>query len=350
MLRVGIIGCGKIAELRHAPEYLENPNAEIAGFWCYQDVPRAESFAKRFGGRAYETVKDMLGDPTIDAISMCAANTFHAQTTVDALKMGKHVLCEKPMATTLEDCQRMADTARETGKVLMLGHNQRFAKAHVAAKEMILAGRIGRPLSFITTFGHPGPEGWTGQKYSWFFSKDDAVFGVLGDLGIHKVDLIHYLLDDPIVSVSAVMDTLDKTYPDGTKINVEDNALCQFETLGGVLGTMQVSWTYYAREDNSTRIYGTLGTLRLYDDPEYSLILETKGGKQEKLALDLLTSNKEQTTGKRTNTGVIDAFVDAVLTGRRSRIDGDEALKAMKVIFAAQEAASKGQKVQIHQV
>ena len=350
MLKVGIVGCGRIAELRHVPEYLENPNTAIGGFWCYQDLPRAESFAAKYGGRAYETVEEMLDDPAIDAISMCAANTYHARVTVDALNKGKHVLCEKPMATNLEDCQSMADAARATGKVLMLGHNQRFAKAHVAAKEMIMAGRIGRPLTFRTTFGHPGPEGWTGLKDSWFFHKTDAVFGVLGDLGIHKVDLIHYLLDDPVVSVSALMGTLDKTYPDGTRINVEDNVLCQFQTLGGILGTMQVSWTYYAREDNSTRIYGTLGTLRLYDDPDYSLILETKDGLVEKLDLDELTSNKDQTSGKRTNTGVIDAFVDAVLSGRRSRIDGDEALRAMKVIFAAQQAAVTGQRVTIQQV
>ena len=105
MIKVGIIGCGKITEVRHAPEYVENPYCELAAF--YDIVPgRAEEFAKRFGGKAYGTVEELLASG-VDAVSVCTANTSHAAMAIQALRAGKHVLCEKPMATTLEDCEAM---------------------------------------------------------------------------------------------------------------------------------------------------------------------------------------------------------------------------------------------------
>ena len=110
MIRVGIIGCGKIAQTRHIPEYLDNPNSEIVGYYDF-NMERAQALAEKYGGRAYASAEELLADPAVDAVSVCVANNAHAQTSIDALKAGKHVLCEKPMATTLEDCIRMVDAA-----------------------------------------------------------------------------------------------------------------------------------------------------------------------------------------------------------------------------------------------
>ena len=162
MIKIGIIGCGKITEVRHAPEYMENPNCELAAF--YDLVPgRAEEFARRFGGRAYGSVDELLASG-VDAVSVCTANTSHAAMAIQALRAGKHVLCEKPMATTLADCEAMAAAARESGKYLMIGQNQRLAKAHVEAKKILDSGEVGTLVTFETHFCHPGPEGWTGTK------------------------------------------------------------------------------------------------------------------------------------------------------------------------------------------
>jgi predicted dehydrogenase len=347
MLNIGIIGCGRITQVRHAPEYTENPHCRIIGF--YDVAPeRAEAMAAEYGGRAFATLAELL-DSGVDAVSVCSANTDHAQATIAALEKGIHVLCEKPMATTLQDCERMVEAARRAGKLLMLGHNQRFAKAHVEARRLIQAGVLGKVLAFHTTFGHPGPEGWTGQANSWFFDRSRAAFGVLADLGIHKTDLIHYLLGEPIVKVSARIATLDKKYPDGAPIDVDDNAYCLYETAGGATGTLHVSWTFYGQEDNSTRLYGTEGSLRLYDDPEASVILERRDGSIERMQLDRMTTNQEQTTGGRTSTGVIDAFVHSILTGEPPIIDGAEALRAMRVIFAADQSSKEGRVVSIRQ-
>ena len=345
MLKIGIIGCGKITEVRHAPEYAENPNCELVAF--YDALPgRAEAMAEKYGGKVCGSIDELL-QSGVDAVSVCVANADHASVTIRALNAGCHVLCEKPMAISIEECEQMIATAERTGKRLLIGHNQRLAKAHAEAKRMIENGEIGNILTFHTTFGHPGPEGWTGQANSWFFDRKRAAFGAMADLGIHKTDLMHYLIGEPIVAVNALISTLDKKYPDGKPVDVDDNALCLYQTESGILGEMHVSWTFYGKENNSTQLYGTKGVLRLYDDPEASLVLEKRGGETVRLALDELTSNEKQTTGSRTSTGVIDTFVDAVLTGKPSVLDATEAVKAMRVVFAAEESAKEGKLVRV---
>jgi len=345
MLKVGIIGCGKIAELRHAPEYIENGRCKLVGF--YDFVPeRAQALAKQFDTKSFGSLQALLD--SVDAVSVCSANNAHAPATIQALKCGKHVLCEKPMATRLEDCEAMVDAAKQADRVLMLGHNQVFAEAHVKARDLIRSGAIGRPLMFHTCFGHSGPEVWTGTGNTWFFDRKRAVLGAMADLGIHKTDLLHFLLDDEIVKVSATVKTLDKKYPDGTPISVDDNALCLYETAKGAVGTLHVSWTLNSgREDNSTRIYGTTGVLRIYDDPDCALIIEHKDGLVERIETGKITTNDEQNAGKRKSTGVIDAFVDAVLCGKPTPASGEQALKAMRVIFAADQAARNGRTIEI---
>ena len=345
MLKIGIIGCGKITEVRHAPEYAENPNCQLVAF--FDVVPeRAKALAEQYGGVAYDSIEALLA-ADVDAVSVCVANAYHAQTSIQALKAGKHVLCEKPMATTPEDCEAMVATAKAAGKFLMIGQNQRLAKAHVKAREIIASGEMGKVITFETHFAHPGPEGWTGVRDSWFFDKKVASFGVMADLGVHKTDLIHYLTGKKIVRTSAVLATLDKTFSDGRPITVDDNAYAIYTMEDGVVGTMHVSWTNYGNENNSTKMYMEGGVLRMYDDPKYSLIVEKRDGEVIPYELDLLTSNKEQTSGGRTSTGVIDAFVESIITNTPPAISGESAMHAMKVVFANEQSAQLGKAVDV---
>ncbi len=347
MLKIGIIGCGKITEVRHAPEYADNPNCELVAF--FDEIPgRAEGYANKYGGKAYESIEELLKSG-VDAVSVCVANVAHASISIQALEAGVHVLCEKPMATTLADCEAMVAAAEKSGKFLMIGQNQRFARAHVKARELIVTGEIGDIRTFRTTFGHPGPEGWTGSANSWFFDKKRAAFGAMADLGVHKTDLLHFLLGDVITEVTAQIATLDKKYPDNTPVDVDDNAYCIYRTQNGIVGTMHVSWTFYGEEDNSTILYGSEGVIRCYNDPEYSLIVEKKNGDRIFYRLDQLTSNKEQTTGGRTNTGVIDTFVESLRTNTPPAVSGSEAIKAMRAIFAAEESAQTHRTIQVIQ-
>ena len=199
MFGIGIIGCGKIAQVRHIPEYNDNPDAKLVAFYDL-NTARAKALAEQYGGRAYESVEALLADPNVDAVSVCSANASHAEITVAALEAGKHVLCEKPMATTLADCERMVSAAKKSGKRLMIDQNQRLAGAHVKARELIEQGEIGRVITFATAFRHGGPETWSidpGQS-TWFFDKKRAAMGAMADLGVHKTDLIQYLIGQTV--------------------------------------------------------------------------------------------------------------------------------------------------------
>lgn len=344
MLTIGIIGCGKIAQVRHLPEYAENPDARIVGLYDLNEE-RARDLAKTYGAKVYPTVEEMLADRQIDAVSVCTANNSHADVAVAALRAGKHVLCEKPMATTLEDCERMLEAAHESGRYLMIDQNQRLAGAHRKARELIRAGAIGRVLTFRTAFRHGGPETWSvdpGQN-TWFFDKSRAAMGAMADLGVHKTDLIQYLIAQTVVETTAHLCTLDKTFSDGSPITVDDNAFCLYRMSGGAVGTMTASWTNYGSEDNSTVINGTEGVLRIYDDPAHTLVLMKRDGSVEYYDVDQIQTNDNQT-----RSGVIDLFVARLLDPSVEGIDAESVVSAMRAVFACIESSETGRSVRVN--
>ena len=343
MIHIGIIGCGKIAQVRHIPEYAANPDAELTGYFNPKRF-RAEEMAAKYGGKVYDTAEELLADPAIDAVSICAANYAHAELTVKALQAGKHVLCEKPMATTIEDCEAMLAAAKDSGKYLMIAHNQRLTKAHLEAKRLLDEGLIGKIISFRTTFGHGGPETWSISpgKDVWFFDKKRAAMGAMADLGVHKTDLIHFLTGQRVVRTTAKLATLDKRGADGELIAVDDNAWCIYELSGGAMGTMTASWTFYGAEDNSTVLYGTKGIMRIYDDPAHSIVVRLADGTKQTYDVEKIQTNDDQTAS-----GVIDLWVDCLKNGRAPEIDGASAIAAMRAVFASIRSSETGQAVEI---
>jgi predicted dehydrogenase len=345
MIRVAVIGCGKIAQTRHIPEYEANADAQIMGFYDLNQE-RAKGLAARFGGKAYESVEALLADPNIDAVSVCVANNAHAKVSIDALRAGKHVLCEKPMAITLQECEDMVAAARKADRKLMIDQNQRFTKAHRKAKALLEADEIGKVLTFRTTFGHGGPETWSIDpgKSTWFFDKSKAAMGAMADLGVHKTDLIQWLTNSRVVETSAVVRTLDKRYSDGSLIGVDDNTICTYTMDNGAIGTMTASWTYYGEEDNSTVLYGTKGIMKIYSDPDYSIIVIHSDGSKAFYQIDQIQTNDNQTS-----TGVIDEFIDALENHREPAVRGEDVLSAMRVVFANIESAQKNIPVKVDQ-
>ncbi len=326
--KVGIIGCGSIAKYRHAPEYKANSNVDEIVFYD-RNIERAEALAAQFGGSVAKTVDDLLNDPDVVAISDCSSNESHHIFTPKALLSGKHVLCEKPLAVSVAHAEEILEAERKSGMKLMVDHNQRFTKAHQKAKELIENGEIGKVLTFRTTFGHQGPESWgvTKSNATWFFKKDRSYSGVAGDLGIHKIDLLHYLLDDEIEEVHSFTGALDKVNEKGEPIDVCDNVVCALKTKKGRLGTAAFSWTYYGEEDNSTVIYGQTGVLKIYHDPAYPLIMEKRDGTRVKFELEQIQTNDNQTS-----TGVIDAFIDWIVHDKEPPITSEEAVSALRVV------------------
>ena len=343
MINVGILGCGKIAQVRHIPEYAENPDVKLAAFYN-PSRKRAEEQAEKYGGKVYDTAEELLADKSIDAVSICAANYAHAELSIKAMEAGKHVLCEKPMATTLADCEAMVECAKRTGKFLMIGHNQRLAKAHVEAKRLIDQGLIGDIITFRTTFGHGGPETWAINPGTnvWFFDKKMAAMGAMADLGVHKTDLIQFLTGQRVVRTTARLVTLDKRGEDGELIGVDDNAVCIYEMSGGAFGTMTASWTYYGAEDNSTVLYGTKGIMRIYDDPNHSIVVKLADGEEQVYDVEQIQTNDNQT-----KSGVIDLWVECLKNNTPPEISGESALYAMRAVFASIESSQTGRAVEI---
>lgn len=337
-LKIGVIGCGSIAKHRHIPEYMANEHAEIVAV-CDIVKDRAEEMADQIGAKAYTDYKDLLKDESIEAVSVCTPNALHAPISVDALKAGKHVLCEKPMATSTEEAEAMIVAANEAGRKLMIGHNQRFVPSHQKAKELISKGEAGKIYSFRTAFGHGGPEGWSVDgKDSWFFKKEEAFIGAMGDLGVHKTDLMRYILGEEFVEVGAFVETSSKENAD-----VDDTAVCVLKTESGTIGTLAASWSYQ-KEDNSTVIYGEKAVLRLEEDPVNSLVVQYSTGEIVKYELGGIQTNDD---GGQSASGVIDRFVTSVLEDVPAAVPGEEAMKSLQVVLGALESSKTKQIIRL---
>lgn len=338
-LRVGVIGCGSIAQHRHLPEYQINPHVELAAV-CDINQERALEVAEKYGVLSYTDYNELLKSGEVDAVSVCTPNYLHSPITIAALDAGLHVLCEKPMATSKEEAEAMIAAAEKSGKVLMIGHNQRFVPSHQKARQLIQSGEIGKIYSFRTAFGHGGPEGWSVDgKESWFFEKEKAFVGAMGDLGVHKTDLLRYVLGEEIVEVGSFVETNAKEFAD-----VDDNAVCVLKTESGIIGTLAASWAYVSKEDNSTIIYGEKAILRLEDDPINSLVIQYSNGEVVKYELGKIQSND---SGGQNNSHVIENFVSAVLLGQEPAVSGEEGMKSLEVILAALKSNDTKQIVKI---
>ncbi|BAD63335.1 Gfo/Idh/MocA family protein [Shouchella clausii] len=329
-LKVAVVGCGSIAIHRHVPEYAANPNVELVAF-CDLNIEVAQKLADQYGVKqVYDSHEAMLKEAKMDAVSVCTQNVDHAQVSIDAANAGCHVLCEKPMATSIEEAQQMIDAAKANNVKLMIGHNQRLMPPHVKAKEILQSGKIGKPLTFKTTFGHGGPDSWSIQgKDTWFFQKDKAFVGAMGDLGVHKIDLMRWLFDEEVAEVAAFVETLDKD------ADVDDNATTLLRMENGAIGTMAASWTYYKGEDNTTSIYGEKGVLEIHDDPNVQVVVKLADGTIERYSVGAIATNE---AGGQVASGVIDEFVDAIANDRTPSITGESAMESLRTVLAALES------------
>ncbi|GHV03111.1 dehydrogenase [Clostridia bacterium] len=341
MIGVGVIGCGSIALTRHILEYAANSSVRIAGY--FDPVPgRAAETAALHGGRAYAALDEMLADKSVDAVSVCSPNRTHREYTAAALRAGKHVLCEKPMAASAAEAREMLAAQESAGKILMVGHNQRLLEANRIAKGLIEGGSLGKVLTARASFCHGGPESWSREKGAgtWFFQKGAAGFGAAGDLGIHKFDILRWLTGAEVESVYAEFRTSDKTFADGSPIGVEDNALMILNFEGGAAAQVTVSWTHYGPEDHGTTVDLSGGTIELFTDAP--LKVTKKGG--ETTIYDI---SSIQTNDNQTRSGVIDEFIDSVERGREPIATGRDGLRALEILEACARSDKERRLVRI---
>lgn len=336
-IKVAVFGCGAIAQRRHIPEYAENQHVELVAF-ADPNLERAQEMVELYGGKAYASYEEILANEEIDAVSVCTPNYLHAPMTIAAANAGKHVLVEKPMACSIEEAEQMIEAAQKNNVYLMVGHNQRLMPPHVKAKEILDSGKLGKVLTFRTSFGHPGPEGWSVDGAdSWFFRKEEAIMGAMGDLGVHKSDFIRYLLNDEVADVASFIGTLHK---EGTE--VDDNATCLLRMKSGAIGTLVASWTQYRGGDNSTILWCENGVMKIGTVEGNEVIVELTDGTVETYQVGMMSTNEKQVPS-----GVIDAFVESITTNTPPTISGEEGLRAVKVILGAFESQKTGRVVQL---
>lgn len=337
-MRVAVIGCGKVARVLHLNEYSLNPEAEIAAV-CDSDQERRDFCVQKYGaGRGYADHVKMLAEEKLDAVSVCVPNHLHHAVTMDVLNAGVNVLVEKPIALTSAHAEEMIKTAKKNKKLLMVSQTQRFSPVHRRAKEVMDSGIMGKVLHVATSFGHPGPEGWSpwGQ---WFFRKDVAGFGPMADLGVHKADLVRYLTGKEVAEVSAYTTTTEK---EGT--DVEDNFVSVLRFTDGTIGTLSTSWTVHGTEINYTYLYCANGTLMisvLPDKPLVAYMSKPKG--TIVFEVPPMQSNVEESW----NLGITRNFLAAIQGREKCLVPGEEGKAALDIILACDKAARTGKSVKV---
>lgn len=188
LIRVGVIGTGAMGQ-NHVRNYSEMEGVELAGI-SDVDQKRVEAMAAQFKTKAFTDYKKMLAEG-LDAVSVVVPTKLHTQVVLDALDMGMHILVEKPIADTTENAELMIEAAKKAGKILMVGHIERFNPAVIKLKEIIDSGTLGKIVSISTK--RVGP-----------YNPRIRDVGVILDIGVHDIDIISYLYGKKISSVYAI--------------------------------------------------------------------------------------------------------------------------------------------------
>ena len=193
-MKIGIIGCGTIANSAHIPSYMANPDVEIK-YFCDIIPEKAKAAVEKYGcGIAVEDYHEVIADPEVEAVSVCTPNKMHSIIAVDCLRGGKNVLCEKPAARTYADALEMQKAQHETGKVLNIGVVNRFNTAVNRLRDIIQRGDFGEIyhvyVSFRSQRSIPGLGGA-------FTTNAISGGGVLIDWGVHYLDIVMYCTGDP---------------------------------------------------------------------------------------------------------------------------------------------------------
>ena len=325
-LRVAIAG-GGIVGLDHAAAYGAQPDAELVAV-LGRDAERTAAVADRLGVRAYTDLDDLLKTERLDAMSVCTPTATHRPVVEAAAVAGIHILLEKPMATTVDDCDAIDRVCRAAGVVLMLGFTHRFHPELLEARRRIAAGEIGPPglAQDVFTFGEHGP--WP----DWYYDRATSGGGELMHDAVHMVDRLAWLLDDPIVEVYG----RTTSYARGLS-GVEDGGVATLAFGAGAIGSIFVNEASYPlHRDAETvpmpgrmelEIHGPRGTIRYRTWHE--LVIDVAGQATVRLVRDRPGAEMA---------AEIRAFLDAVRARRAPPVGAAEGRRGIAVVQSIYES------------
>jgi len=229
-LKICVIGAGRMAYW-HLKGYQQMRGVDIVGI-AGRTRPNVERLQKKFNiPNGYTDYKLMLEKHQPDAVNVTTPTYTHCPIVVDSLQAGCHVLCEKPMAMTVEEADRMIETEKTMGKILMIGFSQRFYKEFVSMKDIIDKGKLGKIKVAWFRRGISMPS----QK--WYSEKDKSS-GVTCELAIHGIDWLRWIIGSPVVQVSAAL-TEHTRYP-----GIDDNIWMILKFENGAIGVVGASYTF----------------------------------------------------------------------------------------------------------
>ncbi|OZU88318.1 dehydrogenase [Virgibacillus indicus] len=342
-LRMGIIGVGGIAQGRHIPAFLQLQDRVELTAVNDMNQERAEEVAEKFSiPHVFSNYHDLFKE--VDAVTICTPNKFHAEISIAALAAGVHVLCEKPMAMTAEECERMVEASKKAGKLLSIGYHYRYTEAGQTAKRAVLNNEIGDPLvTRVQALRRRKVPGW-----GVFTNKELQGGGSLIDFGCHMLDLAIWLLGDP-EPAEVMGTTYNRLSKSPNQINdwgafdhetfeVDDHVTAYITFENGISLQFECSWAANIKEDAiHLSISGADGGMNVYPFELY----------QPKLGIMMESTAKAE--HNETAAGHVQAenFVNSCLGEAELVVKPEQAMKVSKIIEAIYQSSETGTSVRL---
>jgi UDP-N-acetyl-2-amino-2-deoxyglucuronate dehydrogenase len=332
-LHFGIVGVGNIAPL-HALAIRGLPEAELVAV-ATRDSERGRAFTKKYGGVWQADYADLLQQPDVDVVVICTPHDLHAPMTIAAAQAGKHVLCEKPMARTMAECDTMVAACDRAGVTLGVVFQSRFEALSLQLKRLIDEGTLGRIMwNSANTIWYRTNDYYSSGPWRGTWAHEGG--GVLINQAIHAIDLMLWLTGMPD-QVAAQTRTLNHT------IEVEDGAIATLAYGENRLGLIQATTVAYPGYAERLEVYGTCGSAIYHKgegrlewhllDPREDHVLETNISSGAANPMDISAAG---------HAAVFQDFAEAIRQGRRPLIDGLEGRRSVQVVEAIYQSARSG--------
>ncbi|NLG19981.1 MAG: Gfo/Idh/MocA family oxidoreductase [Actinomycetales bacterium] len=323
-----------------------------------RDGDRVQQAADELGWAATATDwREAVTSEDIDIVDVCTPGHLHAEVALAALAAGKHVLVEKPLANSVAECEALVAAAADSPGRAMLGFNYRRVPALALARDLVREGRIGTVqqvrLSYL--------QDWLSDPQApmtWRLRKETAGSGVLGDLGSHAVDQLHFLLGEHVTEVSGALKTFvaERPGPDGTEaVTVDDAAWATLHTASGVVASLEVSRVATGRKNAlQIELYGTTGSLRFDLESLNKLVLTQTGDARTDGASTILVTEPEHPYldawwpaghvlgWDHTFTSQAADFLRAIATGEAVHASFEDGLAVQRVLEAIETSHARG--------
>ena len=350
-LKTGIIGCGKVGDF-HAKAFEALENSEFTAV-CDNNIERARAFANRYGVKAYDDIEAMIRECGLDVVSICTPHPLHANPTVIAADCGCNVLIEKPLASSLEDCDRIIEAGDRNHVTIGTMVQRRFYRPCMRIHQAIEDGKIGRPvLGMVTMLG------WRDKNYydsdPWRGSWKGEGGGVMVNQAPHQIDLLQWYMGE-VDEIYGVWENLNHPY-----IEVEDTAVAVIKFKNGGVGNIVVSNSQNPALFGKVHIFGENGAGVGVQTDGGAMFVAGMSSITEAPYNDLWTVAGEENmleTWKREDTDFFNSvdsmyyyhreqikdFVDAVQKGEKPLVDAREGRKTVEIftgIYRATETNS----------